>query len=93
MVKNEKEWFEQWLVGIIDAEGTFGFYKSNDKWTPVFKIALSRYNLRALYYIKTQLGIGNVTKDNAKAQILIRDRKKLEKQRMRKQLWICKINL
>lgn len=31
LVKNEKVWFEQWLVGIIDAEGTFGFYKSNDK--------------------------------------------------------------
>lgn len=76
--KNEKEWFEQWLVGITDGEGTFGFYKSNHKWTLVFKIAFSRYNLRALYYIKTQLGIGNVTKDNTKAQILIRDREKLE---------------
>jgi hypothetical protein len=78
LVKNEKEWFEQWLVGITDGEGTFGFYKSNGKWTLAFKIALSRYNLRALYYIKTQLGIGNVTKDNTKAQIFVRDRKKLK---------------
>jgi len=78
LVKNEKVWFEQWLVGITDGEGTFGFYKSNDKWTPVFKISLSRYNLRALYYIKTQLGIGNIIKDGQKAQIAIRDRKKLE---------------
>jgi hypothetical protein len=45
----------------------------------VYKIALSRYNLRALYYIKKQLGVGSVTKDNDKAQILIRDRLKLEK--------------
>lgn len=78
LVKNEKEWFEQWLVGITDGEGTFGFYHSNGKWTPVFKIALSRYNLRALYYIKTQLGIGNITRDNTKGQILIRDKKKLK---------------
>ena len=50
--KNEKEWFERWLVGITDGEGTFGFYKQNGKWILVYKIALSRYNLRCLYYIK-----------------------------------------
>ena len=76
--KNEKQWFEQWLVGITDGEGTFGFYKQNGKWILVYKIALSRYNLRCLYYIKTNLGIGNITKDSTKAQILIRDRTKLE---------------
>jgi hypothetical protein len=76
--KNEKEWFEQWLVGITDGEGTFGFYKQNGKWILVYKIALSRYNLRCLYYIKTNLGIGTITKDGTKAQILIRDRTKLE---------------
>jgi len=78
LVKNEKEWFEQWLVGITDGEGTLGFYNQNGKWYLVFKIALSRYNLRTLYYIKTNLGIGTITKDNTKAQILIRDRTKLE---------------
>jgi hypothetical protein len=31
-----------------------------------------------LYYIKTNLGIGTITKDGTKAQILIRDRTKLE---------------
>jgi hypothetical protein len=31
-----------------------------------------------LHYIKTNLGIGTITKDNSKGQILIRDRKKLE---------------
>ena len=76
--KNEKEWFEQWLVGITDGEGTFGFYKQNGKWILVYKIALSRYNLRCLYYIKTNLGIGTITKDGTKAQILIRDRTKLK---------------
>ena len=78
LVKNEKEWFEQWLVGMTDGEGTFGFYKQNGKWVLHYKIAQSRYNLRALYYIKTNLGIGTITKDNSKAQILIRDRAKLK---------------
>lgn len=76
--KNNKEWFEQWLVGITDGEGTFGFYNQNGKWVLVYKIALSRYNLRALHYIKKNLGIGTITKDNNNGQILIRDRKKLE---------------
>jgi hypothetical protein len=31
-----------------------------------------------LYYIKKQLGVGSVTKDNTKGQFFIRDRKKLE---------------
>lgn len=77
--KDNKTWFEQWLVGMTDGEGTFGFYYQNGKWVLVYKIALSRYNLRALYHIKKQLGVGSITKDNDKAQILIRDREKLEK--------------
>lgn len=31
-----------------------------------------------LFYIKKQLGVGSVTKDNTKGQFFIRDRKKLE---------------
>jgi hypothetical protein len=31
-----------------------------------------------LYYIKTQLGVGSVTKDNSKGQFFIRDRKIIE---------------
>ena len=77
--KNNRTWFEQWLVGITDGEGTFGLYYQNGKWILVYKIALSRYNLRALYYIKNQLGVGSITKDNNKAQFFIRDRQKLEK--------------
>lgn len=75
--KNNKIWFDQWLVGITDAEGTFGFYYQRGSWSLVYKIALSRYNLRALFYIKKQLGAGSVTKDNNKAQFFIRDRQKL----------------
>jgi hypothetical protein len=63
---------------MTDGAGCFSISHQNGKWGLIFKVALSRYNLRALYYIKKQLGIGNVTTDGRKGQILIRDRKKLE---------------
>ena len=77
--KNSRIWFEQWLVGMTDGDGTFHIAYHNGKWNLVYKIALSRYNLRALYYIKRELGVGNVRKDNTKGQFVIRDRKKLAK--------------
>jgi hypothetical protein len=64
---------------MTDGDGTFSIAHQNNKWILVYKVALSRYNLRALFYIKKQLGIGSVKKDNNKGQILIRDRKKLAK--------------
>lgn len=64
---------------MVDGDGCFSIYHQNGKWSLIFKIVLSRYNLRALYFIKNQLGVGRVTKDNSKGQIFIRDRKTLEK--------------
>jgi hypothetical protein len=75
--KNNKAWFEQWLVGVTDGDGTFSIVRQNNKWNLAFKITQSRYNLRLLYYIKKELGVGSVTKDSTKAQFFIRDRKKL----------------
>lgn len=69
--------FEKWLVGVTDGDGTFSIARQNNKWSLAFKITQSRYNLRLLYYIKKQLGVGSITKDNTKAQFFIRDRKKL----------------
>uniref|UniRef100_UPI0021150B1B hypothetical protein n=1 Tax=Aspergillus sclerotioniger TaxID=319627 RepID=UPI0021150B1B len=74
---NNKNWFQQWLVGMTDGDGTFHISYQNGKWNLVYKIALSRYNLRALFYIKRQLGVGSITKDNTTGQFVIRDRKKL----------------
>jgi len=51
----------QWLVGVVDGDGTFGFYKSNNKWSLYFKVAQSTYNLRLLYYIKSLLEVGSVS--------------------------------
>ena len=62
---------------MTDGDGTFHLAYQNGKWNLVYKIALSRYNLRALYYIKKQLGVGSISKDNTKGEFRIRDRKKL----------------
>ena len=58
--------FEQWLVGVTDGDGTFHFSEHlPSKWIFYFKISQSSYNLRLLYYIKSQLGIGEVRVANS----------------------------
>lgn len=73
-----KIWFKQWLVGFTDGDGNFSITHQGNKWGLSYKLSQSRYNLRMLYYIKTQLGVGSVTKDNTKGQFFIRDRKVIE---------------
>ena len=54
--------FVNWLVGIVDGDGTFSFYRSKKNvWTFCFQISQSSYNLRLLYYIKQKLKIGSIT--------------------------------
>ena len=74
----DKIWFEQWLVGFTDGDGNFSITHQGDKWGLSYKLTQSRYNLRLLYYVKKQLGMGSVTKDNTKGQFFIRDRKAIE---------------
>jgi len=76
--KKNNIWFEQWLVGVTDGDGTFSIVRQNNKWNLAFKITQSRYNLRLLYYIKKELGVGSITKDNTKGQYFIRNRKNLK---------------
>jgi len=82
-----KIWFEQWLVGITDGDGSFSIIKQNKKiplgsseielpkWNLTFKIGQSSYNLRLLYYIKKQLNVGSVYIEGNNAHYRIRDRK------------------
>src|SRR6266704_1308832 len=51
----------------------------NKEWSLVFKLSQHEYNMRLLYFIKSQLGVGNINKE-AKTKMVnyrIRDRKKL----------------
>ncbi len=72
--KNKKEYFEEWLVGITDGDGSFHFSKNKEnKWVLSFKIAQSTYNLRLLYYIKKMLNVGQVSISGDMAEFRIRD--------------------
>ena len=73
-----KSWFKQWLVGFTDGDGNFPITYQGNKWGLSYKLTQSRYNLRVLYYVKKELQIGSVTKDNTKGQFFIRDRKAIE---------------
>ena len=75
-IKNSTEFYE-WLVGVTDGDGTFHFRKTNKGiWSFTFKIGQSKYNLRLLYYIKSNLAVGSVSvpesKDNT-AEFRIRN--------------------
>jgi hypothetical protein len=73
------EWFLQWLVGLTDGDGSFSILRQGDKWNLTFKISQNIYNLRVLYYIKKQLGVGSVSVESNRhmACFRIRDRKNL----------------
>ena len=71
--------FENWLVGVVDGDGTFHFSTDkNGKWVFHFKIAQSSYNLRLLYYIKFMVGVGQVSVPaDGNAEYRVRDVKNI----------------
>lgn len=73
----DKKNFYQWLVGFTDGDGSFSVIYQRGYWSLVFKISQKIYNLRALYYIKNNLGCGSIyiEKKNNIASFIIRDRK------------------
>lgn len=58
--RNSQTEFFQWLVGVVDGDGSFTVTKSNNKWSLEFKVSQSSYNLRLLYFIKSKLSVGSV---------------------------------
>jgi hypothetical protein len=47
-------WFNEWLVGLTDGDGTFTIdrQKNGKKWGLVFKVSQKKTNAQVLYYIK-----------------------------------------
>jgi hypothetical protein len=63
VIYNEPNWFNDWLVGFTDGDGTFTIEKlKNNKWILVYKISQKYTNAQLLYYIKEKLECGNITK-------------------------------
>ena len=78
-INKNKELFYQWLVGFTDGDGTFSIAHQNGKWSLAFKLSQHEYNMRLLYFIKSQLGVGNINKEATTKMVSyrIRDRKQL----------------
>lgn len=74
-LSENKNIFNEWLVGFTDGDGSFSVIFQNNKWSLVFKLSQSTYNLRVLHFIKSQLGVGKVTieKGEQMASFVIRD--------------------
>ena len=72
--------FLEWLVGMVDGDGTFSVAYQNKSWSLIFKLSLHKRDIQVLYRIKKYLGFGSVTTDKSNmATFRIRDRKVLEK--------------
>jgi len=78
-LNKNKELFYQWLVGFTDGDGSFSIANQNGKWSLTFKLSQHEYNARLLYFIKKQLGVGNINKETKTKMVnyRIRDRNKL----------------
>jgi LAGLIDADG endonuclease len=72
---DNKQEFYEWLVGFTDGDGTFSVNYQNNQWSLTFKVGQSLYNIRVLYYIKTQLGVGSINISNNEVHFRIRDKK------------------
>ena len=81
-LKENKEIFYQWLVGFTDGDGTFSIAHQNGKLSLAFKLSQHEYNMRLIYFIKSQLKVGNINKETKASgsnmfNYRIRDRKTL----------------
>jgi hypothetical protein len=67
------------LVGFTDGDGCFSVVKSGDTYRLQYSLSQSAYNLRILYYIKSSLGYGGVSKSEKQnwGNFRITDRKVL----------------
>jgi hypothetical protein len=78
-LNQNKELFYQWLVGFTDGDGTFSIAHQNGKWSLAFKLSQHEYNTRLLFFIKSQIGVGNINKETKTKMVnyRIRDINKL----------------
>lgn len=62
-LKNNKQLFFEWFVGMVDGDGTFSITpnRHNNSWQFCFKIALHAKDKQLLALIKKQLGCGSIS--------------------------------
>ena len=78
---NEDDKFKIWLVGFTDGDGCFSVVKSGGYYKLQYSLSQSSYNLKLLYYVKSMLGYGSVSKSTKQnwGNYRITDRKILNK--------------
>lgn len=79
-LKSNKNMFHEWLVGLVDGDGTFSITKNkhNNSWQFTFKITLHVKDKALLALIKKQLGCGTVSFAGGNTwQYRVRDQKHL----------------
>lgn len=71
--------FNEWLVGVTDGDGTFSIYMNKDKTKVSFKFKISQsvYNEKLIYFIKKELGIGNINKSGEMINYVVSKREDL----------------
>lgn len=81
MERNSKDFLE-WFVGMTDGDGCFSIYYNikQNKLNFIFKISLSLYNIRALFFIRKHLGVGTIVIEHKSnmGSFLIRNKKIIE---------------
>ena len=60
-------WFISWFVGYTDGDGCFNIYinEQQKKITLTYKLSQKSNNAQVLYYIKSQLGVGEVVHEKS----------------------------
>jgi hypothetical protein len=68
-----------WLIGFTDADGGFTIEKSGkNKYSWVYYLDQHKYNERILYYIKSILNCGHITKYKNLIKYRIRDKNNIK---------------
>lgn len=78
--QSTNDWFEQWLVGFTDGDGSFSVLRQDrNSYYLEFTISQSLSNLKVLHKIKSFLGSGSIIKNEFRqtANFRITDRKVL----------------
>lgn len=71
--------FCDWFCGVTDGDGSFSFSinkRKNNIWNCTFKIGQSNANLKMLYFIKSNLGCGEINLKSGKNMSEFRIRKR-----------------
>lgn len=78
--KSSNIYFPPWFVGFTDGDGSFTIDRQNNgkKWNIVFKISQKLNNSQLIYYIKSNLGIGNITLTGDTICLIIRNKEHIK---------------